>query len=99
MPVEQPNDAPSPSGNRNKVPESCAAWSTAATHGSHGCPIKADTLASGTAVASVDNIKPDVLFSIQRWLAEKQHEGPWNGLCEPEKAETVPDIDLSGSSL
>lgn len=59
-------------------------WSTTATHGSD------DQSQSSISHAGTRNIIKsssgnDTPFSIQRWLAQKPHEEPWNGLVGAQK--------------
>lgn len=69
--------------NTSKQSQSAAhdqrAWSTTATHGSdhQSQPDVQDTSVTDINRSSSSTTTP---FSIQRWLAEKPHEGPWNGM-------------------
>lgn len=69
--------------NTNKQHQGAAhdqhAWSTIATNGSAGQTRSDlyDTSATETDRSSSGTNTP---FAVQRWLAEKPHEGPWNGI-------------------
>lgn len=56
------------------------AWSTAATNGSVN-RTPSDVLDASAAEIKDSSSSADTSFAIQRWLAEKPHEGPWNGMA------------------
>jgi hypothetical protein len=56
------------------------AWSTTATHGSDD-QTRADVQDTSTIETRKSSSSGTATpFAIQRWLAEKPHEGPWNGM-------------------
>jgi hypothetical protein len=55
------------------------AWSTTATHGS-GDQTRSDVRDTNATEINSSSSGTNTPFAIQRWLAEKPHEGPWNGM-------------------
>lgn len=55
------------------------AWSTAATNG-FGNQIPSDAHDINATEINRSSSGTNTPFAIQRWLAEKPHEGPWNGM-------------------
>lgn len=55
------------------------AWSTTATYGS-GDQTRSDVRDTNATEIIRSSSGTHTPFAIQRWLAEKPHEGPWNGM-------------------
>lgn len=55
------------------------AWSMAATNGS-GDQTRSDAHDTNATEINRSSSGTNTPFAIQRWLAEKPHEGPWNGM-------------------
>ena len=55
------------------------AWSTTATNGS-GDQNGSDVHGTNATESNRSSSGTSTPFAIQRWLAEKPHEGPWNGM-------------------
>jgi hypothetical protein len=55
-------------------------WSTTATNGSGSSQSNSTMGNARVTDASTGNTVPETPYSVQRWLAEKPYEGPWNGL-------------------
>jgi hypothetical protein len=55
------------------------AWSTTATHGSDD-QTRSDIRDINATETNGSSSGINAPFAIQRWLAEKPHEGPWNGI-------------------
>jgi hypothetical protein len=55
-------------------------WSTTATCGSGSTQSRYNTDNVRVTDASTGSTGSEVPYSIQRWLAERPHEGPWNEL-------------------
>jgi hypothetical protein len=55
------------------------AWSTTATNGS-GDQTQSDVHDNNAAETNSSSSGTNAPFAIQRWLVEKPHEEPWNGM-------------------
>ena len=56
------------------------AWSTTTTNGS-GEQNQSYIRDANTTESNMSSSSTSTPFAIQRWLAEKPHEGPWNGMA------------------
>ena len=77
--LKQINNMSNTSKQHQGAARSQRTWSTTATHGSDD-QARCDVDSAGATDTGRSSSGTDTPFTIQRWLAESPHQGPWNGM-------------------